>query len=300
MVVGTPLKGGDSLSLLFVGTEVVRNDLLLWFKGEPTVKALTGAEVAKVIQTKDADGFICERSLISRTRYGHELATVDPSPMLFQGLLDLEIEGGETFEHYLTHSISKKKRNNVRRAMKRPFTMRVSTSAKDLGYFYSQLLVPSTYTLHGERSYLPSLKDFQSSLPKGLMLICEWNGEPVVINYLLVKGKEKRARLWRQGVAQWVLADPKLRTEATTFIDAHTIEYCLAHGYRSISFGKSACLRVNGGYWNKLSWGCEPKIDNYYPFCYLYTVTPTMSKVCQELGFVDLASIGQKNTSAAG
>lgn len=289
---GLPLAGGDRVALLFIGTDHVLRDIRLWFKEEPRATAIPSDEIHAMITNQDIDGVIVENSFFADHKYREVLSPYDASR--FQSLVDLEIHWDKGFEALLTDKLGKRKRKNIRRMMKMPFTFRVSTSPKDLSYLYEEILVPSTKDQHGERSHLPSLRDFSQGMVSPLMHICESFGQPQVVNFMLLEHEAGRARLWRQGLAAEVRSDRKLRSEATIFCDAHTIEYCLNEGFQVVSFGKSACLEADGGYWNKASWGCNPQIDNYYPFCYLYSLTPTMMTVCTEMGFVDEQAINDK------
>lgn len=288
---GEPLAGGERLSILFIGTKAVQADIELWFKGQPKVTAIPLDEVSPLIAGKEVDGVIAEDSFFADHLYGDALRAYQGR--YFQSLVDLEIHCRSDFETFLSQQIGKRKRKNIRRALKMPMNFRVSTSFKDLKTMYEKLLVPSTKDRHGVRSHLPSLADFSYSMSSPLMHIAERAGVPLVVSFMLIDRKLGRARLWRQGLSDEVRGDRKLHSEATTYCDAMTIKYCLERGFQVISFGKSACLEADGGYWNKSSWGCEPQIDNYYPFCYLYSLTPAMTTACSEMGFTDVQTIKQ-------
>lgn len=296
ILAGEPLAGGDRVSILFVGTKPVLADLQLWFKGEPEQTAVALDSVNDVIARKDVDGVVLEDSFFADHLYSDVLRGREGR--YFQSLVDLEIRCSTDFETFLSEQIGKRKRKHIRRALKLPMTFRVSRSLADLACFYEEILVPSTKDRHGERSHLPSLTDFSYGMSAPLMHICEQAGKPLVVNFMLMDKKTGRARLWRQGLAGEVREDRKLKTDATMFCDAGTIKYCFEQGYQVVSFGKSACLEADGGFWNKSSWGCEPQIDNYYPFCYLYCLTPAMTTASQEMGFTDVLAINQMAASA--
>lgn len=318
----TLLKGqhridGRGISVLYIGSEAVRNDLLVWFKGFPELRGLSRAEALSFLTDSVAkesrssltplpdsmdskssekratldrlDAVVIERSITTHVLAG-ELRPSGTSK-LFQSLLDMNITCKGGFDHYLYSHLKKRRRNTIHRALKQPFAFRVSTDKSELEHLYQNLFKPSTLKIHGVRSHLPPLDVFRRALARGELHICEQDGAALVANLVLINRMDAKARLWRQGIDLQLLENPKLRSEATTFTDANTIKYCLENRIPRISFGKSVCLTEDGGFRNKAHWGCLPEIDKFYPFCYLYSLTPTMAEVCTLTGFLDASAV---------
>lgn len=290
-------NGGKPLTLLYFGSDGIRHDFSYWFDDNLQTDQVSLAQASSAVERHEVDGVVVERSRAAEYFFWPRIAKALKDPRfkdegtVVQSLVDLWVTCPGTFEDYLKDSVSKRKRNNIRRALKQPFHVRLSTEAKDIADMYERLLVPSTISIHGSSSHIPPLQEFVRQLPRLQVQICERDGTPLVANFVVRSRREGLSRLWRQGLSLEVMADKRLRSEAAAFADAQTIKHSIEEGLPSVSFGKSPCLSADGGFRSKLTWGCQPQIDKTYPLCYLYGLSAVMDEACSALGLQDIAAV---------
>lgn len=285
------------LTLLYFGSDNIRNDFATWFQDDFQAEPIAVAQACSALERDEIDGIVVERSRSAEYYFLPRIAKALKYPNLvgggsvLQSLVDLQVNCEGSFEDYLSNTINKRKRNNIRRSLRQPFQLRRSCEASDVADMYERLLVPSTISLHGSSSHIPPLREFVRQLPNLEVQISERDGVPLVANFVVRSRREGLSRLWRQGLSLEVLADKRLRSEAASFADALTIKHSIEDGLPTISFGMSPCISSYGGFKSKLGWGCQPQIDKNYPLCYLYGLSAVMDEACSSLGLLDLVAV---------
>lgn len=274
------LNGFDStVKLIFFGRKSLVGDLKVFFDDSLILDRVSFLEILKKIISNKEYLYKTFDFLVVQKNFN---IFQSGNYYLIQTILEMCLESQSPFEDYLMKSISKRKRNNIRRALKNDFNCRISHNEDDLKAFYYDYLVPYSNNIFQENSSLPSFQLFSQKFRQSRLLILEENKKILGISYLLLSKSKESLRIWRQALPDYVYNDKKLKGEVTLFLDSKSIEYAIAEGFKKVSFGKSACLKENLGFWNKKSWGCKPEFDNNYPFCYLAPISETAVDIMKE------------------
>ena len=176
-----------------------------------------------------------------------------------QPYVDMVAPMPASFETYLTSSIGKILRADIKKARGHGWTIEETREHAHYESFYRQVYVPYTVKVHGPQGHIPPLDQFLKQGKRLSLLRVMKAGVTLGGTFLLSSSGHRQLRNWRMGIAPECWDDQKLNSQVAIALNSRVVEQAIQQGYREASFGLSPAVLNHGNTFMKLKWGCSPR-----------------------------------------